>query len=161
MLRSWIQIPLLAWMFDVYVCLFCVCYVLCLGRGLETSWSFVQGVLLLQLAPKPIVGLGLMHQQSPGVTNLVHASHINVIYQSIISQWDQIGYPRPCFRLLNWYVLHDEVIGLMCNPYQEDQAVFGRGPIPLAPVVLTTVAGQQRRFWSAPSILFPRYSPPI
>jgi hypothetical protein len=27
-------------MFDV--CLFCVCVVLCLGRGLATSWSLVQ-----------------------------------------------------------------------------------------------------------------------
>jgi hypothetical protein len=29
-----------------YVCaFFCVCFVLCLGRGLATSWSLVQGVL--------------------------------------------------------------------------------------------------------------------
>jgi hypothetical protein len=28
-----------------YMCLFCVCVVLCLGRGLATSWSLVQGVL--------------------------------------------------------------------------------------------------------------------
>jgi hypothetical protein len=27
------------------MCLFCVCAVLCLGRGLATSWSLVQGVL--------------------------------------------------------------------------------------------------------------------
>jgi hypothetical protein len=27
------------------MCLFCVCVVLCLGRGLATSWSLVQGVL--------------------------------------------------------------------------------------------------------------------
>jgi hypothetical protein len=32
-------------MFGVYMCLFCVCVVLCLGRGLATSWSIVQGVL--------------------------------------------------------------------------------------------------------------------
>jgi hypothetical protein len=32
-------------MFGVWMCLFCVCVVLCLGRGIETSWSLVQGVL--------------------------------------------------------------------------------------------------------------------
>jgi hypothetical protein len=32
-------------MFGVCMCLFCVCVVLCLGRGLATSWSLVQGVL--------------------------------------------------------------------------------------------------------------------
>jgi hypothetical protein len=31
---------------DVWcMCLFCVCVVLCLGKGLATSWSLVQGVL--------------------------------------------------------------------------------------------------------------------
>jgi hypothetical protein len=31
---------------DVWcMCLFCVCTVLCLGRGLATSWSLVQGFL--------------------------------------------------------------------------------------------------------------------
>jgi hypothetical protein len=32
---------------DVCACvrLFCVCVVLCIGRGLATVWSFVQGVL--------------------------------------------------------------------------------------------------------------------
>jgi hypothetical protein len=31
---------------DVWcMCLFCVCVVLCLGRGLATSWSLLQGVL--------------------------------------------------------------------------------------------------------------------
>jgi hypothetical protein len=29
----------------VCMCLFCVCVVLCLGRGLATSWSLAQGVL--------------------------------------------------------------------------------------------------------------------
>jgi hypothetical protein len=48
-------------------------------------------LLFLQLAPQPIVGIGLLHQQPPGLTKLVQASHINVIYQFIISQWDQIG----------------------------------------------------------------------
>jgi hypothetical protein len=33
------------WMFGVVMRLFCVCVVLCLGRGLATSWSPVQGVL--------------------------------------------------------------------------------------------------------------------
>jgi hypothetical protein len=47
------------------------------------------------------VGLGLLHQQPPGLTKLVQASHVNVICQFIISQWDQIGYPRPCCRFLN------------------------------------------------------------
>jgi hypothetical protein len=32
-------------MFGVYMCLFCVCVVLCLSRGLATSWSLVQRVL--------------------------------------------------------------------------------------------------------------------
>jgi hypothetical protein len=32
-------------MFFVYMCLFCVCAVLCLGRGLATSWSLVQNVI--------------------------------------------------------------------------------------------------------------------
>jgi hypothetical protein len=32
-------------MFGVCMCLFCICVVLCLGRGLATSWSLVQGVL--------------------------------------------------------------------------------------------------------------------
>jgi hypothetical protein len=111
---------------------------------------------LLQLAPQLIVGLGLLHQQPPSLTKLVQASHINVIYQFIISQRDQIGYPRPRCRFLNWYVLCDEV-----TPYQEDQAFFCSGPTPLAPVVPTTAAGLQRRFLSAPSILFPRYLAPI
>jgi hypothetical protein len=31
-------------MFGVCMCLFCVCVVLCLGRGLATSWSLVKGV---------------------------------------------------------------------------------------------------------------------
>jgi hypothetical protein len=31
---------------DVWcMCLFCVCVVLCLGRGLATVWSLIQGVL--------------------------------------------------------------------------------------------------------------------
>jgi hypothetical protein len=30
----------------VCVCVYSVCVVLCLGRGLVTSWSLVQGVLL-------------------------------------------------------------------------------------------------------------------
>jgi hypothetical protein len=41
----WVRIPHKAWMFGVCMCLFCVCVVLCLGRGLATSWSLVQGVL--------------------------------------------------------------------------------------------------------------------
>jgi hypothetical protein len=32
-------------MFGVYMCFFCVGAVLCLGRGLATSWSLVQEVL--------------------------------------------------------------------------------------------------------------------
>jgi hypothetical protein len=42
---QWVWIPLRAWTFFVYMCLFCLCAVLCLGRGLSTSWSLVQGVL--------------------------------------------------------------------------------------------------------------------
>jgi hypothetical protein len=43
---SWVRIALRAWMFDVCVpAFFCVCVLLCLGRGLATSWSPVQGVL--------------------------------------------------------------------------------------------------------------------
>jgi hypothetical protein len=33
---SWVRIPLRAWMYDVCA-FFCVCVVLCLGRGLATS----------------------------------------------------------------------------------------------------------------------------
>jgi hypothetical protein len=35
-LRTWVRIPLEAWMF--------VCIVLCLGRGLASRWSSIQGV---------------------------------------------------------------------------------------------------------------------
>jgi hypothetical protein len=44
-LWSWVRIPLRACMLSVYMCLFCVCVVLCLGRGLATSWSLFQGDL--------------------------------------------------------------------------------------------------------------------
>jgi hypothetical protein len=44
-LGSWVRIPHKAWMFGVCMCLFCVCVFLCLGKGLATSWSLVQGVL--------------------------------------------------------------------------------------------------------------------
>jgi hypothetical protein len=47
------------------------------------------------------VGLGLLFQQPPGLTKLVQASHINGIYQFIISLWDQIGYLRPRCSFLN------------------------------------------------------------
>jgi hypothetical protein len=36
-LGSWVQIPHKTWMFGVCMHLFCVCVVLCLGRGLATS----------------------------------------------------------------------------------------------------------------------------
>jgi hypothetical protein len=39
------SIPYKAWMFGMCMCLFCVCVVLCLGRGLATSRSPVRGVL--------------------------------------------------------------------------------------------------------------------
>jgi hypothetical protein len=42
---SWVRIPRKAWMFGMCMCLFCVWVVLCLGSGLATSWSLVQGVL--------------------------------------------------------------------------------------------------------------------
>jgi hypothetical protein len=45
-MKSWVRIPIKAWMFGVCMRLFCVCVVLCLGSGLATSWSPVQGVLL-------------------------------------------------------------------------------------------------------------------
>jgi hypothetical protein len=32
-------------MFGVHTCLFCICVILYLGRGLATSWSLIQGVL--------------------------------------------------------------------------------------------------------------------
>jgi hypothetical protein len=41
---SWVRIPLRVWMFDVCV-FFCVYVVLCIGWGLATSWSLVQGFL--------------------------------------------------------------------------------------------------------------------
>jgi hypothetical protein len=40
-LGSWVRIPLKAWIFGVYMRLFCVCVVLCVGGGLATSWSLV------------------------------------------------------------------------------------------------------------------------
>jgi hypothetical protein len=42
---SWVRIPHKARMFGVRMRLFCVRVVLCLGRGLATSWSPTQGVL--------------------------------------------------------------------------------------------------------------------
>jgi hypothetical protein len=44
---SWVGISVIAWKFGVYMCLFCVCAVLCLGRGLTTRWSLDQGVLTI------------------------------------------------------------------------------------------------------------------
>jgi hypothetical protein len=41
-LGSWVRIPLTAWM---SVCVYSVCVVLCVGSGLATDWSPVQGVL--------------------------------------------------------------------------------------------------------------------
>jgi hypothetical protein len=41
-LGSWVRIPLEAWMF---VCVYSVCIVLCVGSGLATGRSLVQGVL--------------------------------------------------------------------------------------------------------------------
>jgi hypothetical protein len=40
-----VRIPYKAWMFGVCMRLFCICVVLCLGSGLATGWSPVQGVL--------------------------------------------------------------------------------------------------------------------
>jgi hypothetical protein len=40
-LRSWVRIPLKAW---TPVCAFIVCVVLCVGSGLATGWSLLQGV---------------------------------------------------------------------------------------------------------------------
>jgi hypothetical protein len=52
------------WGLDVCVLLFCVCVVPCIGRGLETGWSPVQGVLptvygikKLKKRPRPNKGL--------------------------------------------------------------------------------------------------------
>jgi hypothetical protein len=42
---SWVRIQLKAWMSVLCVCFFCVYVVLCVGRGLVTGWSPVQGVL--------------------------------------------------------------------------------------------------------------------
>jgi hypothetical protein len=42
---SWLRIALRAWKFSVCVHLCCVCVVLCIGSGLATGWSLVQGVL--------------------------------------------------------------------------------------------------------------------
>jgi hypothetical protein len=42
-LESWVRIPLKTWM---SACLYSVCVVLCVGSGLATGWSPVQGVLL-------------------------------------------------------------------------------------------------------------------
>jgi hypothetical protein len=43
-LESWVRIPLEARK-SVLLRLFCVCVVLCVGRGLATGWSPVKGVL--------------------------------------------------------------------------------------------------------------------
>jgi hypothetical protein len=43
-LWSWVRIPLEAW---ISVCVYSVCVVLCVGSGLATGWSPVQGVLPL------------------------------------------------------------------------------------------------------------------
>jgi hypothetical protein len=40
---SWVRISHKKWMFGMFMCLFCVCVVLCLGSDLATSWSLVQG----------------------------------------------------------------------------------------------------------------------
>jgi predicted PurR-regulated permease PerM len=44
-LWSWVQIPFMALMFGVCMCLFCVCVVPLVGSGLATGWSLVQEVL--------------------------------------------------------------------------------------------------------------------
>jgi hypothetical protein len=44
-LGSWVRISSKAWMFGVCMRLLCVSVALCLGRGLATGWSLVQGVL--------------------------------------------------------------------------------------------------------------------
>jgi hypothetical protein len=41
-LESWVRIPLEAWMF---VCVYSVFVLFCIGSGLATGWSLVQGVL--------------------------------------------------------------------------------------------------------------------
>jgi hypothetical protein len=38
----WVRIPQKPWIFSMCMCLFCVCVVLCLGRGLATSWTSVK-----------------------------------------------------------------------------------------------------------------------
>jgi hypothetical protein len=62
LMESWIRIPLKIWM--PVLCAFILCVVLCVGRGLTTGWSSVQGVLLnmyriqkLKRRPRPNKGL--------------------------------------------------------------------------------------------------------
>jgi hypothetical protein len=57
-LRSWVRIPLIAWMSVLYA------FILCVGRGCATGWSPVQGVLptlyrikKLKKRPRPNKGL--------------------------------------------------------------------------------------------------------
>jgi hypothetical protein len=67
-LGSLVRILLKAWMF-VFVRLFCVCAVLCLGSDLATCWSPVQGVLptvyrIKKLKKRPSPNKGLQSHNS-------------------------------------------------------------------------------------------------
>jgi hypothetical protein len=58
MLGLWVRIPPKEWMFGVCMHLFCVCVVLCLGRGFVMCWSLVQGVcclwkMIMELIKRP------------------------------------------------------------------------------------------------------------
>jgi hypothetical protein len=63
------------------MCLFCVCVVLCLGRGLATSWSLVQGVL-------PSVKLSRNGNKRPGPTGAVEPVKIIIIKKVSYARYD-------------------------------------------------------------------------
>jgi hypothetical protein len=75
-LGSWVRMALKAWMFGVCMCLFCVCVVLCLGRGFATSWSPVQESyhlwkMITELNKKPGPWMGWKSHRKKNINTLV------------------------------------------------------------------------------------------
>jgi hypothetical protein len=72
----------------VCMCLFCVCVVLCLGRGPVTSWSLVQGVL-------SSVKLSWSWKQRPGPKGAVEPvkKNLSLSLSNISGLWWCISYP--------------------------------------------------------------------
>jgi hypothetical protein len=80
-LGLWVQIPLKAWMFGVYMRLFCVCVFLCLGSSLAMGWPLIQGGLppVKKWLRNWIRGLG---PEWPGRTieGKVHYNSVTVVF---------------------------------------------------------------------------------